>query len=119
MSLFGTGSDSEIDDILAAPDAMTVNLDGEGGTGNFTYAISLGSGVLSTDLPRIGSDQIYEVWLIGESGPVPSGLFTPDDDGRAQILVEGVADGQLIGVTLEPAGGSPQPTGEILLLAEL
>ena len=75
--------------------------------------------MLSTDLPAIGTNEIYEIWLIGESGPVPSGLFAPDDDGKAQVLVEGVAPGQLIGVTVEPAGGSPQPTGEILLLAEL
>jgi anti-sigma-K factor RskA len=62
----------------------------------------------------------YQLWLIDESGPVPAGTFVPDSDGTAAVLLEGkAAPGQVVGITVEPSGGSPAPTGEVLFLADL
>lgn len=56
--------------------------------------------------------QTYEAWVIDSGGPVKAGLF---DGGQAIVLLEEpVAEGAMVAVTLEPEGGSEQPTGDIL-----
>jgi anti-sigma-K factor RskA len=102
--------------VYQAVDAQPAVLTGADGEGRFTYSPSLSRGVFIThELDAAPADFVYELWLIDESGPHPAGLF---DAGQA-ILVEGVAPGQIIAVTLEPAGGSELPTSDVLLSAEL
>ncbi len=58
--------------------------------------------------------RIYQLWLLPKQGkPIPSTLFNTESTGHQ--LVQGVAvpaDQQIAGfaLTVEPAGGSPQPT---------
>ncbi|HEV8598730.1 MAG TPA: anti-sigma factor [Gemmatimonadales bacterium] len=58
--------------------------------------------------------RVYQLWLLRKQGnPIPSALFTTEESGHQ--LVRGVrvpADEEIGGfaLTLEPAGGSPQPT---------
>ena len=55
----------------------------------------------------------YEAWVIDAGGPVKAGLF--EGGGRQIVLLEEpVAQGAMVAVTLEPEGGSDQPTGDIL-----
>ena len=106
--------------ILEAGDVTTVTLQGEGIDARFTYSIAEEAGVfVSNTLPGLGEDQVYELWLIGDAGPLPAGLFTPDDDGTSDALVESVMPGVSLGVTVEPAGGSQSPTGEVILVTEI
>jgi anti-sigma factor RsiW len=57
--------------------------------------------------------QTYEAWVIDSGGPVPAGLF--EGGGQEVVLLEEpVAEGTMVAVTLEPDGGSEQPTGDIL-----
>jgi anti-sigma-K factor RskA len=67
-------------------------------------------------LPELGQDKTYQVWLIEPDGHrVSAGLFRPQPD--ASYTTQPVITGQDIskftgvGVTIEPAGGSDQPTG--------
>ena len=57
---------------------------------------------------------VYELWRI--AGPTPEPVireFRPDDDGTVAVLMEGLDPGDdVFAVTLEPAGGSDQPTSE-------
>ncbi len=55
----------------------------------------------------------YEAWVIDSGVPVKAGLF---EGGGQQIVLleEPVAEGAMVAVTLEPEGGSEQPTGDIL-----
>ena len=106
--------------ILAAPDVTTIVLEGDGIDARFTYSLSEGAGVFVTDsLPDVTPARTYELWLIDGAGPSPAGLFVPGSDGLADVLVENVAAGQSIGVTVEPAGGSETPTGEVILIGGL
>jgi anti-sigma-K factor RskA len=52
----------------------------------------------------------YEAWVIrGKSAPVPAGLFT--GGGSTFVPIQGkVKKGAVVAVTVEPAGGSAQPT---------
>ena len=57
--------------------------------------------------------QTYEAWVIDSGGPVKAGLF--EGGGQEIVLLEEpVAEGAMVAVTLEPEGGSEQPTGDIL-----
>jgi anti-sigma-K factor RskA len=64
----------------------------------------------------------YQLWFIKDGKPVPSVTFTPEPTGKARVeQVPVPTDGKVsaAAVTLEPAGGSPQPTSPILLVGPL
>jgi anti-sigma-K factor RskA len=67
-------------------------------------------------------DQTYQVWLISGEERVSGGTFRVTDDGYGVMFVRPpdsprAYDG--LGITVEPAGGSPGPTSPRLLGAEL
>jgi hypothetical protein len=70
-----------------------------------------------------GAGKTYELWLIDAAQQkIPAGLFDPDASGEVSIEVavpEGASGFALAAVTDEPAGGVPQPTGQIQLVGEL
>lgn len=106
------------EDVLAAADATPVTLSAEGFEAVFTYSLTEGAGVFaSATLPALGGGETYELWLIDDDGAAPAGLFVPAADGTSIALVEDVRPGRTLGLTIEPAGGSPQPTGNVLLTA--
>jgi len=110
-----------IDEILAAEDRVVVQLEGDALFATFTFSPGLGDGVFeSPAVPAVPDSETYQLWLIGDAGPESAGLFTPEDDGTASVLVDGdVASGRTVGLTVEPAGGSPQPTGDVIVAAQL
>ncbi|CAN5899610.1 anti-sigma factor [soil metagenome] len=103
--------------VLTAADAETVPLEGITG-----YVVRSGEAavLVSHDLPELPPGRTYQLWLIDERGPHSAGLFQPDHQGAAVVLVadEDMA-GKVVGLTAEPAGGSPQPTGTVLATADL
>jgi anti-sigma-K factor RskA len=65
------------------------------------------------NLPAAPEGKTYEAWVIDSGGPVKAGLF--EGGGQEVVLLdEPVAEGSMVAVTLEPDGGSEQPTGDIL-----
>jgi anti-sigma-K factor RskA len=60
----------------------------------------------------------YQLWFIADGKPVSAGTFDVDPQGHGALLVENVAPVEQIqawAVTVEPAGGVPQPTGAMVL----
>jgi anti-sigma-K factor RskA len=77
--------------------------------GRSTAVVSHGEAVfLASDLPTVASDRTYQLWVMSSDRARSVGLLGRGNS--AQVLVPGVRPGDQIGVTLEPAGGSPQPT---------
>jgi anti-sigma-K factor RskA len=73
---------------------------------------------VATGLPALPAERDYELWFIAGGKPVPAGVFDVDAEGRARLEVENVASQEQIeawAVTVEPAGGKPQPTGTMVL----
>lgn len=106
-------------DVLAAPDATTFSVEnGEGPHGKVVFSERRGEGMfVASGLTELSEDQVYELWLIGDEGAVPAGLFEADARGRASHVMTGSMDGvQAIGVTVEPAGGSEQPTSDPIIV---
>jgi anti-sigma-K factor RskA len=78
--------------------------------------------VVASDLPQPEPGRVYQVWLRGKDGVVSAGLLRLDDRGTGYALLEPTAaldQFETIGISLEPAGGSPQPTGTRMLSGTL
>lgn len=67
------------------------------------------------DLPVLDLSHTYQIWFIDHAGGRTSGgTFTVDERGRGWVYVRSpkpLDQYQGIGITIEPAGGSPGPTG--------
>ncbi len=75
------------------------------------------------NLPAAPSEMDYQLWYVTKEAKLSAAVFRPDAQGRAELrlsLPSGVADNlAATAVTLEPRGGSPQPTGKFYLLAQI
>lgn len=74
-----------------------------------------------TGLPPLEAGRTYQVWLIADA-PVSAGLLTVDANGQGVLIVTSTASigsFQSLGISVEPVGGSPQPTGDIVVLSDL
>ncbi len=71
--------------------------------------------VLAYNLAPVPSGKTYELWVISKDGkPLPAGTFDPDAKGQAihNLTFSGsLADYAAVGITVEPTGGSPTPSG--------
>jgi anti-sigma-K factor RskA len=77
--------------------------------------------IVISGLPPLEPGQTYQVWLIGNA-PVSAGLLTVDENGQSVLIVtseEAIGSFNSLGISIEPEGGSDQPTGEIVVLSEL
>lgn len=76
--------------------------------------------LVADNLPSVPDDQTCQIWVIrGDSPPSPSGLFQPDGNMTATPITNSIKKADTIAVTVEPAGGSDQPTTEPVLQAKL
>ena len=82
-----------------------------------------GQGMLMAhDLPPLAVNQSYQVWLVNAQGRVNAGLLRESDDSIYYLLIQPpgkLTDYQRLGVTREPAGGSPGPTGPRIIGGDL
>ena len=69
------------------------------------------------DLPALTPDKTYQLWWIEGGKPVSAGVFNVDRRGTGRVQVERAPRGatDAWAVTVEPAGGMPEPTGEMVL----
>jgi len=85
--------------------------------------VSPGQGVvfIGANLPRIDSGKTFELWLLPAKGnPVPAGVFQSQSDATAVFVRPGaVTNTAAIAVTVEPEGGSAQPTTTPFIVAKL
>ncbi len=75
--------------------------------------------LVAKDMPSVPEDQTCQIWVISNDVPKPSGLFQPDRNMTATPITNSITKADVIAVTVEPAGGSEQPTSDPVLLAEL
>ena len=68
--------------------------------------------MLTSDLASAPAGKVYQLWLQDKDGHFTSaGLITGSGD-QAVVLQGDAADAQAAGITIEPAGGSQQPTSK-------
>jgi anti-sigma-K factor RskA len=100
--------------VLAAPDAHVENMPATAG-GTVTAVTSVlerQAVVTSAHLPGLTSGRVYQLWVISSSGAARSaGLMAFTEAGSADpVLTHDVVPGDHLGITVEPAGGTAQPT---------
>ncbi len=71
------------------------------------------------DMPPVPEDKTYQIWVIEGDVPKPSGLFEPNQDSVAAVVQHPLQSGDVVAVTVEPEGGSPKPTSDPMLAAEV
>lgn len=121
------GQQREVLTLLALPTAQTYVVAGTahqpGSHGKLIADSETGSAVLVVaGLQQLEAGKTYEFWLIEGETPVAAGIFEVNEQGRAVLKIShAVMPGSYdaIGVSVEPEGGSEQPTGAIVMLSEL
>jgi Anti-sigma-K factor rskA len=111
--------DHLIDAVLGAPDAvmMTAKLS-TGGNATVVMSHQEHSLVFSAyGLKALPGGQAYELWLMGPAGNRPAGMLKPDSGGMAgPAVVSGLAPGDKLGLTIEPAQGAARPSAAIIVM---
>lgn len=75
--------------------------------------------LMAEDMPRVPENKTYQIWVIEGDAPKPGGLFEPQGEAVAAVVEKPLDEGDVIAVTIEPAGGSQQPTTDPLMTAKL
>jgi Anti-sigma-K factor rskA, C-terminal len=66
---------------------------------------------------RLPAAEGYELWLMGPAGTRPAGMLAGPAGGMADpAVVSGLTSGDMVGLTVEPAAGSQQPTSAPIVL---
>ena len=108
--------------VLAAPDARTVTgTVSTGGTTTVVVSSARHQLVVSlSGLAPLPPGKVYQLWLIGPPVVRSAGLLPAAAAGRTgPVLASGLVDGDKLGLTVEPAGGTKQPTTTPILVLSL
>jgi anti-sigma-K factor RskA len=73
-------------------------------------------------LPPLAPDRAYQLWLVRDGQRVSGGVFRVDPEGYGWLKVrapQAMAAYTRAGITVEPLGGSPGPTGARVLGGDL
>lgn len=105
---------SAIAAVLAAPDARVESAPVTiGGTVTAVLSAREHVAVVTTaDVPSPPQSRVYQLWIMTATGAARSaGLLNVTSSGlTAPVLASGVLPGDRLAITVEPAGGSAQPT---------
>jgi len=107
-------------ELTAAPDVeRSESSVSGGGTATLVWSESLQRSAMMFDaLPELTGDRVYQLWYIGESGAVGAGTFSASAEQDWRILEGSIGEASAVGVTVEPKGGSEQPTTTPIVVIE-
>ncbi|TXS51317.1 anti-sigma factor domain-containing protein [Streptomyces sp. t39] len=110
----------ELSAVLSAPDAKVSAgklPDGAGATVVVSRERDRAVFVASA-MPRPPAGKVYQLWFSDGDAMRPAGLLDASG-GSGAVMMEGPVDGASgMGITLEPAGGSPRPTSAPLAVMD-
>jgi anti-sigma-K factor RskA len=108
--------------LLSAPEAkLLTHMVTHGGVATVVLAADRHElAVVTTGLPALPAGKVYQLWLIGKPAITSAGLLPAAKNGQTPaVLATGVVKGDTLGLTVEPAGGSAQPTTTPILALPL
>jgi anti-sigma-K factor RskA len=112
---------AQFTELLGAADlvATTSAVGGSDASATLYYSAELERSALSfAGLEDPAEGSVYELWYISD-GASSAGLYTPSEEGAYRVLEGEAPQGAVVGVTVEPSGGSDAPTSDPILLAPL
>ncbi|MYW45664.1 anti-sigma factor [Streptomyces sp. SID161] len=97
--------------VLAAPDARSRSARVAGGAGTLVVSASRDRAVfVASEMARPPRGRVYQLWFADGGKMRSAGLMDPARGSQA-VLMQGAVDGASgVGITVEPEGGSKQPT---------
>jgi anti-sigma-K factor RskA len=113
IALQPTPTPSTAEQVFAAPDVRTVSgqIPG-GGTATVVFSRDKNAGVLvmnNVAPPKPGT--VYQMWLIDNKGPKSAGTMDAKNVAPSTTAeLPDLGDSQTLAFTVEPPGGSTQPT---------
>ena len=72
-------------------------------------------------LPDLPQGRTYQLWVLTAGAPVSAGLFRPDASGGSSAVFDtpvALPTPAGLAVSIEPEGGVPAPTGDIVLVGK-
>jgi anti-sigma-K factor RskA len=75
--------------------------------------------LVATNLPELPEGKTYEMWSIDEGTPEPRGVFGAEEGPAIQSIQGPISGAETFEITVEPEGGSEQPTTEPIITADL
>jgi anti-sigma-K factor RskA len=108
--------------VLTAPDAVMLTARVRvGGTATVVMSQQDRSLVFTTaGLPSLAGGRCYQLWLMGPRGDRSVGMLPAAHAGMTSpVVASGLVPGDWVGLTVEPEGGSPQPTTRPVLMLSL
>lgn len=99
---------SAIQQVERASDAQRATAPADNGSLVMVTSATEGKAVATLrGLPAPSAGKVYQAWIITAEGPVSAGFLQP---GKATLLQGTITGARAAAVTVEPAGGSKQPT---------
>ncbi|NJP99135.1 anti-sigma factor [Streptomyces zingiberis] len=107
--------------VLAAPDAKSRTARFEDGTsGTVVVSAARDKAVFTaTGMTPLPDGKVYQLWFADGDTMRPAGLMDAGRTSRAVLMEGALGTASAMGVTVEPAGGSPQPTSDPVVLLDL
>lgn len=89
--------------------------------GRFFVSPARGIFFIAAHMPKPGAGRTFQMWIIPANGkPVPAGIFKPLDDSTALCVRSGpVQSAAAMAISVEPDGGSPQPTTTPIIISKI
>jgi len=112
-----TQAPSTAEQVFAASDVHTISgAIPAGGTATVVFSRNRNAGVLvMNDVPPPSPGTVYQMWLVGDSGPISAGTMDAKTvaPSTTAVLTE-LGSSKKLRFTVEPGSGSTQPTGQII-----
>jgi anti-sigma-K factor RskA len=116
LALRPAATPSTAEQVFAAPDVRAVTSDvATGGTATVVFSREKNAAVLvMNNVPPPAPDTVYQMWLLRDGGPESAGIMEANAvaPSTTRVLPD-IGDSSAVAFTVEPPGGSPQPTGQI------
>ncbi|WP_159621768.1 anti-sigma factor [Ruania rhizosphaerae] len=111
-----TTTDAQLLQILHASDLEVVTAGGAEApeVALFVSRENGAAAVTFRGLPVIGQDQDFQAWTLVDGVPTSVGVMAAADGAATMIMDAAALSTDAMAVSVEPAGGSDQPTGEIV-----
>lgn len=117
---------AQINSVLSSPQRRVVPLAGQEPAPNASakvyWDVQGNRWVVTADLPPAPENKVYQLWFVTPTEKISAGLIAPDETGHGFAVVPfppGAFRLVAAAITLEPRGGSPQPTMPIYALGKV
>lgn len=112
---------AQMSELVGAEDTEMLQTESDGGHGRVLVSRSLDTAVLIADgMEPAPADHTYQLWFIGDDGARSAGLLGDSADGDVgPFTASGLGEAAQLGITVEPEGGSEEPTTDPVMVIDL